>query len=79
MAHDVAGQDGPQLPPPAMGAELPSAPLDRAEQVVSSLLAGDLQSGQETFLSDSLKEHLRSNFMLHFEHLYSYIGIVISF
>jgi hypothetical protein len=62
-----------------MGAELPSAPLERAAKADSCLLAGDLHSGQETFLSDSLKEHLRSNFVSHFEHLYSYIGIAITF
>jgi hypothetical protein len=43
------------------------------------LLAGDLHSGQETFLSESLKEHLRSNFASHFEHLYSYIGMTVTF
>ena len=53
--------------------------MERAANADSCLLAGDLQSGQETFLSDSLKEHLRSNFALHFEHLYSYIGIAFTF
>jgi hypothetical protein len=62
-----------------MGAELPSAPFERAAKADSCLLAGDLQSGQETFLSESLKEHLRSNLVLHFEHLYSYIGIAVTF
>lgn len=62
-----------------MGAELPSAPFERAANEDSCLLASDLHSGQETFLSDSLKEHLRSNFILHFEHLYSYIGIAFIF
>jgi hypothetical protein len=75
----VAGHDGPQPPPPAIGAELPSEHLESAAKADSCLLAGDLQSGQEASLSDSLKEHLRSNFILHFEHLYSYIGIAITF
>jgi hypothetical protein len=75
----VAGHDGPQPPPPAIGAELPSDPLERAANADSCLLAGDLQSGHDIFLSESLKEHLRSNFVLHFEHLYSYIGIAITF
>ncbi len=75
----MAGHDGPQSPPPAIGDELPSAPLERAAKADNILLAGDLQAGHDTFLSDSLKEHLRSNFVLHFEHLYSYIGIVFIF
>lgn len=75
----MAGHDGPQPPPPAIGDELPSAPFERAAKADSCLLAGDLHSGQETFLSESLKEHLRSNFASHFEHLYSYIGMTVIF
>ena len=75
----MAGHDGPQPPPPAIGAELPSEPLETAAKAETCLLAGDLQSGHEILLLASLKEHLRSNFILHFEHLYSYIGIAIIF
>jgi len=75
----VAGHDGPQPLPPAIGAEPPSDPLETAAKAETCLFAGDLQPGHEIFLSASLKEHLRSNLILHFEHLYSYIGMAITF
>lgn len=70
--------EGPHPPPPATGAELPSSLLDRAAKADISLFAGDSHSGQDTRLSESLNEHLRSNLVLHFEHLYSYIGIAFT-
>jgi hypothetical protein len=79
VPQDVAGHPGPQPPPPAIGAELPSDPLERAAKTETCLFAGNLQSGHEILLLTSLKEHLRSNFVSHFEHLYSYIGIAITF
>jgi len=62
-----------------MGAELPSEPFERAAKAESCLLAGDLHPGHETLLLASLKEHLRSNLVLHLGHLYSYIGMAITF
>jgi hypothetical protein len=79
VPHDVAGHPGPQPPPPAISAGLPSDPLERAAKTETCLFAGNLQSGHEILLLTSLKEHLRSNFVSHFEHLYSYIGIAITF
>ena len=82
MPHDVAGHELPHpqpAPAPAMGATSPPAPFDKAANVESCFLAGALQSGHEIAVLVSLKEQRRWNFKLHFEHLYSYIGITVTF